>query len=277
MFQCFLSPDANITFFLKLPLPASLSFSKLKEINSSSQRLWHVTCILCRRRLLFYKLFAPERKICVCFTSASERTFKTMLGRYINYSINCSFVTTFPKEDTREMRPPWVLDCRTRKEAFSVLGSELSQSLWPFHSPCSLCPGHSAQPHMHWKNQSKAQTEFLGSLQTLHSWGRAVSESHGGSVPWWPRLSRVCSISSWRHGGPGHLEMVSALTLCRKRKMTGSQEMGAQQDGCSRLVYEGEGPLVGGQNQRLPLFQNIPEFTGAPVSIIAWGQVWGEE
>jgi len=138
MFQCFLSLDANITFFLKLPLPASLSLSKLKEINSSSQRLWHVTCILCRQCLLFYKLFAPEKKICVCFTSASERTFKTMLGRYINYSVKCSFVNTFPREDTREMRPPWVLDCRTGKEAFSVLGSELSQRLWPFHSP-TLC------------------------------------------------------------------------------------------------------------------------------------------
>ena len=262
MFQCFLSLDANITFFLKLPLLASLSLSKLKEINSSSQRLWHVTCILCRWCLLFYKLFAPERKICVCFTSAFERTFRTMLGRYINDSVKCSFVNTFPREDTREMRPPWVLDCRTGKEAFSVLGSELSQRLWPFHSPCSLCPGHSAQPHMHWKNQSKAQTEFLRSLQTLHSWGRAVSESHGGSVPWWPRLSRVWSISSWRHGGPGHLEMVSALTLGGKRKMTGSQEMGAQQDGCSRLACEGKGPLVGGQNQRLPLFRTFQSLLG---------------
>ena len=71
--------------------------------------------------------------------------------------------------------------------------------------------------------------------------------------------------------------MVSVPTFGGKRKMTGSQEMGAQQDGCSRLVCEGEGPLVGGQNQRLPSFQNIPESTGAPVSIIAWGQVWGEE
>ena len=43
--------------------------------------------------------------------------------------------------------------------------------------------------------------------------------------------------------------MVSALTLGGKRKMTGSQEMGAQQDGCSRLACEGKGPLVGGQNQ----------------------------
>lgn len=71
--------------------------------------------------------------------------------------------------------------------------------------------------------------------------------------------------------------MVSALTLGGQRKMTGSQEMGTQQHGCSRLACEGKGPLVGGQNQRLPLFQNIPESTGAPVSIIAWGQVWGEE
>ena len=125
----------------------SLSLSKLKEINSSSQRLWHVTCILCRQCLLFSKLFAPEKKICVCFTSASERTFKTMLGRYINYSVKCSFVNTFPREDTREMRLPWVLDCRTGKEAFSVLGSELSQRLWLFTAPLFVSWAQCPTPH----------------------------------------------------------------------------------------------------------------------------------
>lgn len=54
-------------------------------------------------------------------------------------------------------------------------------------------------------------------------------------------------------------------------------EEGSQQSlgGCSSLVREGKGPLVGGQSQRLPWFQGTAEPSGAPVRIIAWEQIFG--
>lgn len=164
------------------------------------------------------------------------------------------------------------------KKPFLFLALNCSKDSALFTVPALCVPGTAPNPTCTGKIKAKLRLSSLEASRPCIP-GEGLFQSHGGSVPSLPRLARVCSIPSWRHGGPSHLEMVSAPTFGGKRKMTGSQEMGAQQVGCSRLVCEGEGPhpLVGGQNQRLPSFQNIPESTGAPVSIIAWEQVWGEK
>lgn len=67
-------PGLNASFpLIQIPpsswsLIPSTSFSKLEEINSSSQKIWRVTCILRGPCLIFHwTLYVPERRSCVSF------------------------------------------------------------------------------------------------------------------------------------------------------------------------------------------------------------------
>jgi len=75
MLQCLLSPDSNITFFLKPPLLASFS------LYAGRNQFLLLKVIACHLKAMSPFLLKAIC-FCVCFTSASERTFDPMLCRY---------------------------------------------------------------------------------------------------------------------------------------------------------------------------------------------------